>query len=246
MQFEVGDKVIYPNHGLGVVERIEEKTILGTTCGFYALRMSSSETTVFVPTDNVEDVGLRRAVGGDEVKKLFTLLGNGKIENHQNWKGRFKDNSDKMRTGSLYDVIDVLKNLNHLSQSKNLSFREKRMLDRSKFLVVTEISEVLNTPSEQIEERVEKALERCLVNRVRLLTKEKMAKAKSAKARSAKAKALLATTTKVSKVKTTKVVAAKAKAAKAKTAKAKIAKSKTTKSKATKSRTAKARTAKAS
>ena len=254
MQFEVGDKVIYPNHGLGVVERIEEKTILGTTCGFYALRMSSSETTVFVPTDNVEDVGLRRAVGGDEVKKLFTLLGNGKIENHQNWKGRFKDNSDKMRTGSLYDVIDVLKNLNHLSQSKNLSFREKRMLDRSKFLVVTEISEVLNTPSEQIEERVEKALERCLVNRVRLLTKEKMAKAKSAKARSAKAKAakaLLPTTTKVSKVKTTKVVAAKAKtakakAAKAKTAKAKIAKSKTTKSKATKSRTAKARTAKAS
>ena len=242
MQFEVGDKVIYPNHGLGVVERIEEKTILGTTCGFYALRMSSSETTVFVPTDNVDDVGLRRAVGDHEVKKLFTLLGNGKIENHQNWKGRFKDNSDKMRTGSLYDVIDVLKNLNHLSQSKNLSFREKRMLDRSKFLVVTEISEVMNTPSEQIEQRVEKALERCLVNRVRLLTKEKMAKAKSAKARSAKAKAAkAATATKASKVKTTKVAAAKAK-----TAKAKIAKSKTTKSKATKSRTAKARTAKAS
>ena len=189
MQFEVGDKVIYPNHGLGVVVRIEEKTILGTTCGFYALRMSSSETTVFVPTDNVEDVGLRRAIGDHEVKKLFTLLGNGKIENHQNWKGRFKDNSDKMRTGSLYDVVDVLKNLNHLSQSKNLSFREKRMLDRSKFLVVTEISEVVNVSSEQIEQRVEKALERCLVNRVRQITKEKAAKAKSAKARSAKAKA---------------------------------------------------------
>ena len=243
MQFEVGDKVIYPNHGLGVVVRIEEKTILGTTCGFYALRMSSSETTVFVPTDNVEDVGLRRAIGDHEVKKLFTLLGNGKIENHQNWKGRFKDNSDKMRTGSLYDVVDVLKNLNHLSQSKNLSFREKRMLDRSKFLVVTEISEVMNVSSEQIEQRVEKALERCLVNRVRQITKEKAAaaKAKSAKARSAKAKAAKATATKTAKVKTTKVAAAKAK-----TAKAKIAKSKTTKSKATKSRTAKARTAKAS
>ena len=243
LQFEVGDKVIYPNHGLGVVVRIEEKTILGTTCGFYALRMSSSETTVFVPTDNVEDVGLRRAIGDHEVKKLFTLLGNGKIENHQNWKGRFKDNSDKMRTGSLYDVVDVLKNLNHLSQSKNLSFREKRMLDRSKFLVVTEISEVMNVSSEQIEQRVEKALERCLVNRVRQITKEKAAKAKSAKARSAKAKAekAKATATKTAKVKTTKVAAAKAK-----TAKAKIAKPKTTKSKATKSRTAKARTAKAS
>jgi len=241
LQFEVGDKVIYPNHGLGVVERIEEKTILGTTCGFYALRMSSSETTVFVPTDNVEDVGLRCAVGEHEVKKLFTLLGNGKIETHQNWKGRFKDNSDKMRTGSLYDVIDVLKNLNHLSQSKNLSFREKRMLDRSRFLVVTEISEVVNVPGEQIEQRVEKALEKCLVNRVRLLAKEKAAKAASNKARAAKA----------AKVKTAKVAQAKAKTAKAKitkskATKSKATKSKATKSKATKSRTAKARTAKAS
>lgn len=171
LQFEVGDKVIYPNQGLGVVERIETKTVMGTTCGFYSLRMASSETTVMVPVDNVEDVGLRRAIGDHEVKKLFTLLGNGKIDNHQNWKGRFKDNSSKMRTGSLYDVIDVLKSLNHLSQSKNLSFREKRMLDRAKFLVVSEISEVMSEPAEVIEKRVEKALERCLANRARQLAK---------------------------------------------------------------------------
>lgn len=171
LQFEVGDKVIYPNQGLGVVERIETKTVMGTTCGFYSLRMASSETTVMVPVDNVEDVGLRRAIGDHEVKKLFTLLGNGKIDNHQNWKGRFKDNSSKMRTGSLYDVVDVLKSLNHLSQSKNLSFREKRMLDRAKFLVVSEISEVVSEPSEVIEKRVDKALERCLANRARQLAK---------------------------------------------------------------------------
>ncbi len=183
LQFEVGDKVIYPNHGLGVVERIEEKTILGTTCGFYSLRMASSETTVLVPLDNVDDVGLRRAVADHEVKKLFTLLGNGKIDNHQNWKGRFKDNSDKMRTGSLYDVVDVLKSLNHLSQSKNLSFREKRMLDRARFLVVSEMSEVMSEPNEVVEGRVEKALERCLVNRARQLAKAKTAKAKKASSR---------------------------------------------------------------
>ncbi len=178
MRFEVGDKVIYPNQGLGVVERIDTRTIMGTTCGFYSLRMASSDTTVLVPVDNVEDVGLRRAIGDHEVKKLFTLLGNGKIDNHQNWKGRFKDNSNKMRTGSLYDVVDVLKSLNHLSQSKNLSFREKRMLDRAKFLVVTEISEVVNEPCEAIEQRVEKALERCLANRARQLAKERAAKVK--------------------------------------------------------------------
>ena len=176
MEFEVGDTVIYPNHGLGVVEKIEEKTILGTTCGFYSLRMSSSDTTVLVPLDNVEGVGLRRAIEDSEVKKLFTKLSNGKIDNHQNWKGRFKDNSDKMRTGSIRDVIDVLKSLNLLSKSKNLSFREKRMLDRAKFLVVSEISEVTGDTSETVDEKVEKALDRCLVNRDRRLTRAKAPK----------------------------------------------------------------------
>jgi CarD family transcriptional regulator len=172
--FEVGDKVIYPNHGLGVVERIEDRTIMGTTCVFYSLRMADSDTIVLVPLDNVDGVGLRRAIGDTEVKKLFTLLGNGKIDNHQNWKGRFKDNSDKMRTGSIYDVVDVLKNLTFLSKSKNLSFREKRMLDRAKFLVVSEISEVVGEPSEATDVKVDKALGRCFVNRERAIARAKL------------------------------------------------------------------------
>ena len=189
MEFEIGDKVIYPNHGLGVVEKIEEKTILGTTCGFYSLRMASSDTTVLVPLDNVDDVGLRRAISDTEVKRLFTRLGDGKIDNHQNWKGRFKDNSDKMRTGSIRDVIDVLKSLNFLSKSKNLSFREKRMLDRAKFLVVSEISEVTGDGAEAVEDKVDKALDRCLVNRTKRLAKAKTAKAtKVAKAKKAPAR----------------------------------------------------------
>ena len=179
MKFEVGDKVIYPNHGLGVVRCIETRTIMGTTCGFYSLRMADSDTTVLVPLDNVEGVGLRRAIGDREVKKLFTLLGNGKIDNHQNWKGRFKDNSDKMRTGSIYDVIDVLKNLTFLAKSKNLSFREKRMLDRAKFLVVSEISEVVGERAEAIDEKVNKALDRCFVNRDRAMARAKAAKTKA-------------------------------------------------------------------
>ncbi len=178
LEFEVGDKVIYPNHGVGTVTRIETKTILGTTCGFYSLRMTASDTTVLVPIDNVEGVGLRGAIASSEVKKLFILLGNGEIENHQNWKGRFKDNSDKMRTGSIYDVIDVLKNLNFLSQTKNLSFREKRMLDRARFLVVSEVAEVTSEASEAVEEKVNKALERCLANHARQLAKARTAKAK--------------------------------------------------------------------
>jgi CarD family transcriptional regulator len=187
VKFKVGDKVIYPNHGLGIVEGIETKTILGTTGGFYLLRMTASDTTVMVPIENVDNVGLRRAIEADEIETLFSLLGRGKIDSHQNWKGRFKDNSDKMRSGSIYDAVDVLKNLMYLSRSKNLSFREKRMLDRSKFLVVTEIAEVGQFETSVVEERVDSALEKCFAAKKRAVARRAKA-AKTAKtAKTAKA-----------------------------------------------------------
>ena len=176
MAFEIGDKVIYPNHGLGVIERIETKTIMGTTCGFYQLRMAG-ETTVFVPVDNVDGVGLRRAITDEEVQRLFNLLGDGKIDSHQNWKGRFKDNSDRMRSGSIYDVVEVLKSLTFLSKSKSLSFREKRMLDRAKFLVVSEITEVMAEKTPIVEGKVEKALERSFATKTKNLAAAKAAPA---------------------------------------------------------------------
>ena len=176
MTFEVGDKVIYPNHGLGIVERIEDKTILGTTCGFYHLRIAANDTTVLVPVSNVDGVGLRRAIGDEEVERLFGLLGDGKIDNHQNWKGRFKDNSDKMRSGSIYEVADVLKSLTFLAKSKSLSFREKRMLDRAKFLIISEVSEVMRESALAIEARVDGALARCFMTKARTTARAKVAK----------------------------------------------------------------------
>ena len=160
-----------------VVQGIETKTILGTTCGFYHLRMVANETTVLVPVDNVDGVGLRRAIGDQEVERLFSLLGDGKIDSHQNWKGRFKDNSDRMRTGSIYDVVEVLKSLTFLAKSKNLSFREKRMLDRAKFLVISEISEVAREKTDAIEQKVDLALERCFSTKTRSIARAKAAKA---------------------------------------------------------------------
>src|SRR5690242_21665435 len=104
--------------------------------------MIANDTTVLVPVENADNVGLRKAVGDEEVDRLFSLLSDGKIDSHQNWKGRFKDNSDRMRTGSIYDVVEVLKSLTFLSKSKSLSFLEKRMLDRAKVLVVSVMTEV--------------------------------------------------------------------------------------------------------
>jgi CarD family transcriptional regulator len=111
------------------------------------------------------------------VDRLFSLLGDGKIDTGQNWKGRFKDNSDRMRTGSLFDVVEVLKSLSYLSRSKNLSFREKRMLDRAKFLVVSEIAEVTREDLPMVEGKVEEALERSSSSKNRTLARQAAAKA---------------------------------------------------------------------
>jgi CarD family transcriptional regulator len=140
----------------------------------------SNDTTVLVPVSNVDGVGLRKAISDEEVERLFHLLSDGKIDNHQNWKGRFKDNSDKMRTGSIYDMADVLKSLTFLSKSKSLSFREKRMLDRARALIVSEISEVVREKAAEIEEKVDRALERCFVVKARNIARAS-ARAKSTK-----------------------------------------------------------------
>ena len=191
MTFQVGDKVIYPNHGLGVVERIEEKTILGTTCGFYHLRILSNDTTVFVPVVNADEVGLRRAISDQDVERLFGRIGDGRIDDHQNWKGRFKDNSDKMRSGSIFDMADVLKSLAFLSRSKSLSFREKRMLDRARALIVTEVSDVMREKLTVIEGRVDQALERCFMAKARAAQRA-AARATAARAKAPAKPALLA------------------------------------------------------
>jgi CarD family transcriptional regulator len=148
----------------------------------------ANDTTVFVPVYTVDGVGLRRAVSDQEVERLFHLLGDGKIDSHQNWKGRFKDNSDRMRTGSIYDVVEVLKSLTFLSKSKSLSFREKRMLDRAKFLVVSEITEVLAEKTPLVEEKVDKALEKCFVAKARNAARAK-ATTSTSSASAARAKA---------------------------------------------------------
>jgi CarD family transcriptional regulator len=118
---------------------------------------------------------------------LFSLIGDGKIDNHQNWKGRFKDNSDKMRSGSIYEVADVLKSLTFLAKSKSLSFREKRMLDRAKFLIISEVSEVVRETAIAIEGRVDLALERCFTVKARSVARAKVTKVPAAPAPRAQA-----------------------------------------------------------
>lgn len=158
MEFQVGEKVIYPNHGIGVVESIQTRPIPGGKISLYQLRILSNDSRVWIPQQNADGVGLRHVITAGDARKIFTMLADGTIDQHSNWKGRFKENSDKMRTGSLYEVAVVLKGLTFLARKKSLSFREKRMLDRAKFLLVSEIAEVEGKTQAIIEERVDKAL----------------------------------------------------------------------------------------
>jgi len=146
LTFSIGDKVVYPNHGVGIIEQISSRTIDNHVEKFYLLKIKASSLKVMVPFHNVETVGLRRVVRNGEVQKIIEFLSDGKCENAADWKDRFKDNSDKMRTGSLLDVAIVLKGLLLLGQTKSLSFREKKMLDRARHMLVSEISIARNIP----------------------------------------------------------------------------------------------------
>jgi CarD family transcriptional regulator len=158
VDFQVGEKVIYPNHGIGVVESIQTRPTPSGKISLYKLRILSNDSRVWVPQQNADGVGLRKVISGSDVKKILGILSDGSIEQHSNWKGRFKENSDRMRTGSLFEVATVLKGLAFLARKKALSFREKRMLDRAKFLLVSEIAEAEGKTQAAIEERVDKAL----------------------------------------------------------------------------------------
>jgi len=156
--FKVGQKVVYPNHGIGTIEQIEQKQIGATALPFYTLRLAATNSLVLVPVSNAAEVGLRRPITSTECEGLFKALSSDFLTPRHDWKDRFKDFSDKMRTGNIFEVAEVLKHLNYLSHSKPLSFREQRMLERAHYLVVSELAAVCRQPECSIEPRVNEAL----------------------------------------------------------------------------------------
>lgn len=158
MQFKIGDKVVYPNHGLGIIEQIEKREVGDRMEEFLRLRIVGNDSMVMVPRGNTANVGLRPIVSRKEIESVFDVLKDTRIKVFDDWKGRFQENSDKMRTGSITEVAMVFKSLTHLSLQKNLSYRERRMLDRARYLIVSEIAEVEKMKTEDVEIKVDKAV----------------------------------------------------------------------------------------
>ena len=167
MRFKPGDKVVYPNHGVGEIEDIRHRSLAGSEQDFYHLRIYANQTTVMVPVGNSRTVGLRKLFAKRKVLELFDHLKSGDIDSYSNWKGRYKENAEKMRSGHLFDMADVLKNLEHLSQRKALSYREKQMYEKAKYLIVSEIAIVEKQTEEKVEVRIDEALKKALAARAK-------------------------------------------------------------------------------
>jgi CarD family transcriptional regulator len=159
--FKIGDRVIYPNQGLGVIENIQEEGYDGERFRILHLRILANNTLVLVPSTSAEEIGIRKLISERAVKEIFDFMKNGEIEVTMNWKGRYKEHVNLMRSGTILDMVAVLKSLYYLSLIKPLSFREKKMMEKAKELIVAEISVASSMPIPQIERKIVSTLASC-------------------------------------------------------------------------------------
>ncbi len=155
--FKIGDLAVYPSHGVGVIERIETRQISGCAQDFYIMRILENDMIIMIPTKNVESVGLREIIGQKEVPKLYSILRKKKaMMDNQTWNRRYREYTDKIKTGSVFEVAEVYRDLLTLKIDKELSFGERKMLDTARNLLVKEISLAKNVKEEQIEKDLDR------------------------------------------------------------------------------------------
>jgi CarD family transcriptional regulator len=155
--FKVGDLAVYPAHGVGVIERVESREVSGSSQDFYVMRILENDMIIMIPIKNVNNVGLREIIGRKEVPKLYSILKRRDvmIEN-QTWNRRYREYMEKIKTGSVYEVAEVYRDLLMLKSEKDLSFGERKMLDTARTLLVKEISLAKKVAEAQIERDLEK------------------------------------------------------------------------------------------
>jgi CarD family transcriptional regulator len=146
MTFQIGDKVVYPNQGVGTIENISTRSFGSAFEKFYLLRFGLSSMTVLVPLSNAANIGLRGVTKDREISRILSFLSHGACRVIPDWKARFRENTEKMQSGDLLKTAEILKSLLYLHASKPLSFREKKMLERARHMLVSEISSARRVP----------------------------------------------------------------------------------------------------
>ena len=159
MRFDVGDKVVYPHHGAAVIEKVEKRELLGEQREYYILKLAYGELTLMVPTDSTEEVGIREVTPAREMPKVFKVLKkNEPTTNTTNWSRRFKANVEKLKSGDIYQVADVVRSLHQRDREKGLSAGEKRMLTKARQILVSELTFSQNCDEEQAEQLLDEVL----------------------------------------------------------------------------------------
>ena len=152
--FNVGDKIVYPMHGAGTIDAIEEKDILGEKQDYYIIKMPG-EVKVMVPISKASDIGVRSVIDKSEAGKVLEVLEANETEMSNNWNKRYKENMEKMKSGSIYEVADVVRNLSYKQKEKGLSTGEKKMLNNAKQILVSELVLAEHASENEVENLVE-------------------------------------------------------------------------------------------
>lgn len=156
--FKVGDRVVYPHHGVAIIKKKETREVFGVKSECLVLQMMHGELTLSVPADKAEEVGMRRPISHSDVDDLFRLIGKRDVREPANWSRRFKNHQEKMKSGDVYQVAEVVRNLALREQNKGLSTAEKSMLERARGILVSELSFALDVSEDDALEKLTKAL----------------------------------------------------------------------------------------
>jgi CarD family transcriptional regulator len=158
LPFDVGDKVVYPHHGAAVVERREMKEVFGESKEYLVLRLAYGDLTLMVPADNTDEVGLREVINDEEVEEVFAVLRKKDVRMPTNWSRRYKNHVEKLKSGDIYQVAEVVRNLSNRDKDKGLSAGEKRMLNRARQILVSELTFAIGVSEEDAEKKLDDAL----------------------------------------------------------------------------------------
>ena len=159
--FKVGESAVYPAHGITLIKRIDEREVGGSKKSFYVLQVLENQMTIMVPTDKAEASGLRGIISDQDVTQVYRILKMRDVKIDQTtWNRRFREYSEKIKTGSIYEIAEVLRDLFLLRHSKDLSFGERRLLDQAKAFIVKEIS----LASREQESAIEKEIQQIFIS----------------------------------------------------------------------------------
>lgn len=152
--FAIGDKIVYPMHGAGIIEEIEQKKILGEINEYYVLRVPCGDIKIMIPVKNSDEIGVRAVVDGEQLETVYTLLKEKSTEMSGNWNRRYRENMDKLKSGEIDQVAEVVRNLMRIDRQKKLSTGEKKMLANAKQILTSEMVLASDITPEEAENKV--------------------------------------------------------------------------------------------